>query len=317
MLLKSWRVYEDYTGPLGAGTLTDIIHVHFGPGIESSENNGWGQWHRADENGIGMDRTVATGTGFIGQYSPPVARIYESLKTCPDELLLFMHHVPYSHELQSGKSLIQHIYDSHYEGAQAAQRLVADWKSLHGRIDAQRYQEVLDRLNYQAGHALVWRDAICNWFLRKSGIADDKKRVGNYPNRIEAEAMELEGYKPIDVTPWETASGGQCAACNGPDRKGTLTHHFDGKRGWFDITAAYFDENDGVSQYRLFVNEQLIDRWEADDVLPDDKPNGHTSTRHVTRGVALRSGDAIRLEAIADVGEAACVDYLIIDAVKP
>src|SRR5258708_3826941 len=47
--LKSWPAYENYTGPLGAGTLTDIIGVHYGPAVESSERNGWGQWHRADE----------------------------------------------------------------------------------------------------------------------------------------------------------------------------------------------------------------------------------------------------------------------------
>ncbi|HWX42600.1 MAG TPA: alpha-glucuronidase family glycosyl hydrolase, partial [Blastocatellia bacterium] len=99
MLLASWHIYENYTGPLGAGTLTDIIHVHYGPGIESSEGNGWGQWHRADDKGIGMDRTTATGTGFIGQYRPPIARMYESLQSCPDELLLFMHHVPYTYVL--------------------------------------------------------------------------------------------------------------------------------------------------------------------------------------------------------------------------
>ena len=97
--LDSWKVYEQYTGPLGIGTLTDIIGVHYGPGIESAERNGWGQWLRADHDGAGMDRTVATGTGFIGQYPPELAREYESLTTCPDELLLFMHHVPYTHEL--------------------------------------------------------------------------------------------------------------------------------------------------------------------------------------------------------------------------
>src|SRR5207247_1463995 len=79
--------------------------------------NGWGQWHRADGQTIGMDRTVATGTGFIGQYAAAVAAMYESLERCPDELLLFMHHVPYTHVLKSGKTVIQHIYDSHYEGA--------------------------------------------------------------------------------------------------------------------------------------------------------------------------------------------------------
>ena len=58
MLLSSWHIYESYTGPLGAGTLTDILGPHYGPGIESSERNGWGQWHRADAQGIGMDRTM-------------------------------------------------------------------------------------------------------------------------------------------------------------------------------------------------------------------------------------------------------------------
>ena len=66
-----------------------------------------------------MDRTVATGTGFSGQYRPPVSRLYESLASCPDDLLLFMHHVPYTHVLHDGKTVIQYIYDSHYEGAAA------------------------------------------------------------------------------------------------------------------------------------------------------------------------------------------------------
>ena len=47
--------------------------------------------------------------------------MYESLETCPDDLLLFMHHVPYTHKLQSGKTVIQYIYDSHYEGAEAVE----------------------------------------------------------------------------------------------------------------------------------------------------------------------------------------------------
>ena len=68
--LDSWPVYESYTGPLGVGTLTKITGNHYDPGPESSEENGWGQWHRADHQGIGMDRTMATGTGYIGQYPP-------------------------------------------------------------------------------------------------------------------------------------------------------------------------------------------------------------------------------------------------------
>ena len=74
MQLSSWRTYENYTGPLGLQTLTDIVGNHYGVAVEASERNGWGQWHRADDKGVGMDRTVATGTGFIGQYRPAVQK---------------------------------------------------------------------------------------------------------------------------------------------------------------------------------------------------------------------------------------------------
>ena len=83
--LSSWRTFENYTGPLGLQTLTDITGNHYGVNVEASERNGWGQWHRADAQGVGMDRTIATGTGFIGQFRPAVAQVYESLSTCPDE----------------------------------------------------------------------------------------------------------------------------------------------------------------------------------------------------------------------------------------
>src|SRR5580693_4488398 len=150
MQLSSWRTYENYTGPLGLQTLTDIVGNHYGVAVEASEHNGWGQWHRADHQGVGMDRSVATGTGFIGQYSPSIARIFESLATCPDDLLLFFHHVPYTHKLHSGKTVIQYIYDSHYEGAQAVENYIRDWKAIESHIDEQRFGEVLHQLEYQA-----------------------------------------------------------------------------------------------------------------------------------------------------------------------
>src|SRR5260370_13186957 len=143
MQVDSWTVYESYTGPLGLQTLTDILGSHYGPGVESSERNGWGQWHHADHDGVGMDRTVATGTGYVGQYPPPIAKLYESLQCTPDELLLFFHHVPYTHLLQSAPTVIQHIYDSHYEGAERAADNVHHWKLLRGRIDEQRYSDIL------------------------------------------------------------------------------------------------------------------------------------------------------------------------------
>jgi alpha-glucuronidase len=177
--LASWHVYENYTGPLGVGTLTNITGNHYDPAPMSSEQNGWGQWHRANHNGIGMDRTIATGTGYIGQYPPVVQKMYETLAACPDNLLLFFHHVPYTYKLHDGKTVVQYFYDSHYAGAERAQEFVSQWKALQGHIDQDRYEDILKRFEYQAAQAIVWRDTICSWIYQLSGIPDDKSRVGS------------------------------------------------------------------------------------------------------------------------------------------
>jgi alpha-glucuronidase len=318
MLERSWPIYESYTGPLGIGTLTDIIHIHFGPAPESSEYNGWGQWHRANATRVGMDRTVATGTGFIGQYQPPVAAMFESLATCPDDLLLFMHHVPYTHCLKNGKTVIQHFYDTHYQGAEDAAGLVDKWQRLRGRIDDQRFDEVLQRLEYQAGHAQVWRDAICNWFMRRSGVPDDNGRVGNYPNRLEAEHQSLENYRVTDITPWEAASGSRAVQLVEQSR-GTVCFRYDGSPGSYDLHVRYFDEDDGVSEFKLYLGNRLLDEWRADNRLPTRtiKPDAHSSIRKTIRAVTFEQGDEIRIEATADGAERAGIDYIEISPSRP
>src|SRR5262249_20404240 len=141
---------------------------------------------------------------------------YESTSTTPDDLLTFFHHVPYTYALHIGKSVIQYIYDSHYEGTERAFGYVVQWQSLEGLIDEERYAATLARLEYQADHAKVWRDPICNFFSRLSGIPDKEGRIGHHYGRIEAESMQLSGYKVVDVTPWENASGGKAVECLSP-----------------------------------------------------------------------------------------------------
>ncbi|MBB6638253.1 alpha-glucuronidase family glycosyl hydrolase [Cohnella thailandensis] len=171
MLLDSWPIYEKYTSPLGVGWMVNPNH-HYGPNVDGYEYSMWGTYHYADCHGIGVDRTVRTGTGYAGQYHDAPAAMYESAESCPDELLLFFHHLPYSHVLKSGRTIIQHIYDTHFEGAEQAEGLVETWRRLSGKIDAERYESVLSRLEQQAKHAAEWRDVVNTYFCRKSGIPD-------------------------------------------------------------------------------------------------------------------------------------------------
>jgi len=172
MMLGSWEAYENYTSPLGVGVMCDA--EHYGP-----DPKGRTPFHCADKDGVGFDRTEATGSGYASQYHGPVKNMYESLETCPDEQLLFFHHVPYTHRLHSGKTVIQHIYDSHMDGVEAVDGYIAAWKSLKGRIDEERYERVLSRLEKQLKDASQWRDSINQYFLALSGIEDEKGRLGN------------------------------------------------------------------------------------------------------------------------------------------
>src|SRR3984885_13430710 len=289
---NSWRVYELYTGPLGMGTLTNILGVHYGPGIESAERNGWGQWFRADNKGIGMDRTVATGTGYIGQYPPQLAKTYESLDTCPDSLLLFMHHVPYDYLLHNGKTLVQYVYDSHYEGAAVAGSYPSRWRTLRGLIDDQGYNETLALFEYEAGHAIVWRDAVTAWFQNISGIQDKLGRVGHYPGRIEAESMQADGYTTVDVTPWETGSAGKAVVCNRP-APCTLTTKPGRPEGTYTIGVRYFDLRTGAAQYELLLNGKSLAHWTANATLPpavvDPHLDGSTSMLFTVDGGHLKA----------------------------
>ncbi len=309
MLLSSWHTYESYTGPLGMQTLTDITGSHYGPNIESSEENGWGQWHRADAKGVGMDRTVAAGTGYIGQYSPPVTKIYESVESTPDELVLFFHHVPYTYKLHSGKTAIQHIYDSHYEGAEHAADYAKQWQSLQGHVDDERYAATLALLEYQSGHAIVWREAICEYFFRLSRIPDKEGRVGHYPGRAEAESMQLSGYRVVEVTPRENASGGKAIECISPQGCSAKLK-FSGISNSYRIDVQYFDVKNGDAKYRIFVGNKLVDEWTADLQLPATKIGGDSSARHHTPEIQINSGDEVRIEGIPDGDDHAGLDYI-------
>lgn len=309
LLMDSWPAYEDYTGgPLGLQTLTNILGSHYGPGPQTADNNGWGQWIRAGRDAIGMDRTVATGTGFLGQYSTPVDRYNTSLATCPANLLLFFHHLPYTYRLPGGATIIQTIYDAHYRGAAVAATFPRRWQRVQGKIDPARYRAVLELLRYQAGYAVVWRDAINDWFYRLTGIPDARGRVGHHPCRHPAQTMRLAGYRLAPVHPWYAASGGQAAACPRAACRASFVFH--GRSGRYDLVVAYFDTDNGRARYSLAVGGRVLASWRADLRLPARVPDADSATRRLIPAVFLRTGEVIRLTGWPDGGENAWFDYI-------
>ena len=174
ILLPSREVYERYTSPLGIGWMV-TPHVHYGCSVDGYEYSRWGTYHRADHLGIGVDRTDS-GTGYVRQYNEPNASMYNDINICPEELLLFFHHVPYVHVLSTGKTLIQHIYDTHFQGVEEVEAMMDCWKSLKGKVTEEVFSNVSGRFERQLVNAKDWRDQVNSYFYRKSGIPDEKGR---------------------------------------------------------------------------------------------------------------------------------------------
>lgn len=174
ILMNSWKAYEMYNAPLGIGWMVNPAY-HYGPSVDGYEYDRWGTYHRADHAGIGVDRSH-NGTGYAGLYEEPNASMYDSPESCPDELLLFFHHMPYVHKLHSGKTVIQHIYDTHFEGVELVDEMVKRFEGLEGKLPDKAFGRMLERFRHQKEHAREWRDQINTYFYRKSGIADEKGR---------------------------------------------------------------------------------------------------------------------------------------------
>lgn len=174
ILLGSWHTYEKYTSPLGIGWMVNPNH-HYGPNVEGYEYDKWGTYHRADRNGLGVDRTM-NGTGYALQYNEPNAKMYENVEECPEKLLLFFHYIRYDYKLKNGVNLIQFIYNTHFEGVEEVGKMVYNWTNMAGEIPDEIYTRILDRLHIQLESSKEWRDRINTYFYRKSGVDDTMGR---------------------------------------------------------------------------------------------------------------------------------------------
>ncbi|MCL2800245.1 MAG: alpha-glucuronidase [Treponema sp.] len=174
ILLKSYRAYEKYNAPFGVCFMV-TPNSHYGPNIEGYEFSRWGTYHRADAKEIGIDRTKK-GTGYTGQYSPNNESIYEDPAVCPENQLLFFHRLKYDFIMKNGKTLLQNIYDNHFEGYDEAVSMTEEWKSLSKILEKDVYKSVLSRFERQLVNAREWRDQINTYFFRRTGIGDKNGR---------------------------------------------------------------------------------------------------------------------------------------------
>lgn len=174
MMMRSRGVYESYNAPLGLGWMVNV-NLHYGPSPDGYEFMKWGTYHRANREAVGVDRT-SRGTGFTKQYDPSLTELFDRRETCPQELLLYFHRLPYTYVLKNGKTLLQHIYDTHFEGVQEVERYICQWDCLKAKIPDTTFASVKERLIRQLENAKEWRDVINTFFYRLTGTTDEKGR---------------------------------------------------------------------------------------------------------------------------------------------
>jgi alpha-glucuronidase len=168
LLLSSRRTYEKYTAPLGIGWMVNP-HDHYGPNPSGYEYDLWGTYHKANRDAVGIDRT-AKGTGYLLQYPESLQQKYGDPETCPDLYLLFYHRLPYSFRMKDGRTLIQRIYDDHFEGFAETEAMAKALESLPFP-DSDR-EIISSRMSRQLHNAKEWCDIINTFFRRLSGVDD-------------------------------------------------------------------------------------------------------------------------------------------------
>ncbi len=183
MMMRSREITVNYMTPLGLHHIMGWSH-HYGPApwIANKQREDWTSvyYHKADSLGVGFDRTK-TGSNALEQYHPRVQKIYEDAKTCPDEYLLWFHHLPWTFRMKSGKTLWDELCYHYYSGAKDVSGLQTQWQSVKNAIDPERFDHITTLLKIQEKEARWWRDACVLYFqsFSKQKIPDDLEKPEN------------------------------------------------------------------------------------------------------------------------------------------
>jgi len=171
MMLASREAVVNYMTPLGLHHIMDTGH-HYGPGpwVSNLSRPEWNPvyYHKADKNGIGFDRTN-TGSHATEQYAPEVANRFNNIETCPEEDLLWFHHVPWDYKLKNGNTLWDGMALKYQEGVDQVETMINIWNTMEPYVDAERFNDIKMLLHIQYKEAKWWRDACLLYFQQFSG----------------------------------------------------------------------------------------------------------------------------------------------------
>jgi len=194
MMMTSRETAVDYMMPLGLHHIFAGGH-HYGPEPWYEPEGARLDWlpkyyHQADSEGIGFDRT-RNGSCNVDQYHEPLASMYNSLETCPEELLLWFHHIPWDHKMSSGRTFWDEMCHRYDRGIKTVRRYQAIWEDAKPYVDAGRWEAVREKLAIQESDARWWRDACVQYFGEFSGMP--------VPADVEQPERPLEELKKIKL----------------------------------------------------------------------------------------------------------------------
>lgn len=194
IMLQSREAVVDYMMPLGLHHIFAWGH-HYGPEPWCTVPGARPDWlpsyyHKADRNGIGFDRS-SRGSNAVAQYPDALARQYDDLRTCPEQYLLWFHHVPWTHKMNSGRTLWDELCLHYDRGVQQVRLFQKYWDKAEKYIDEQRFKEVQSALKTQVRDAVWWKDACLLYFQQYSDLP--------IPDEIERPIYELDELKKVHL----------------------------------------------------------------------------------------------------------------------
>ena len=167
IMQESREACVKYMMPLGIHHIFAGTH-HYGPEPWYAPKGLRADWtppyyHKADSIGMGFDRTLI-GTANVRQYPEALCLLYNDINTCPENLIIWFHHVPWDHKMKSGRTFWDELCHQYDEGVHEARRFLAVWDAMQPYVDTQRFSEVQRKLRIQARDAEWWRDACLLYF---------------------------------------------------------------------------------------------------------------------------------------------------------